>query len=199
MEVESKEIRYELFHGTDFKYLKSILKEGFKCNPDPQNWLGHGIYFFTEGVTCPRNNAAEWAKNRYYPIGAQSISVIQTQMTVKKEKILDLTTLNGLKKYNTTRDIVIEKNKEKLMCRRDLRIKKRKDFRIDDQIIMNMVIDWLNVDVVISNLYIKNSIQRDLELESCLPNSTVVSVINSEVLERSNTAEVARYYVRGVA
>ena len=199
MDVESKEIRYELFHGTDFKYLKSIFKEGFKCNPDPQDWLGHGIYFFTEGVTCPRNNAAEWAKNRYYPIGSQSISVIQTQMTVKKEKILDLTTLNGLKKYNTTRDIVIEENKEKLMCRRDLRIKKRKDFRIDDQIIMNMVIDWLNVDVVISNLYIKNSIQRDLELESCLPNSTVVSVINYEVLEHSNTAEVARYYVRGVA
>ena len=193
MEVESKEIRYELFHGTDSKYLQFILKEGFKCNPDPQDWLGHGIYFFTEGVTCPRNNAAEWAKNRYYPIGAQSISVIQIQMTVKKEKILDLTTLNGLKKYNTTRDIVIKENKEKLISRRDLRIKKRKDFRIDDQIIMNMVIGCLNVDVVISNLYIKNSIQRDLELESCLPNSTVVSVINSEVLEHSSTVEIARY------
>ena len=174
------------------------MKEGFKCNPDPQDWLGHGIYFFTEGVTCPHNNAAEWARNKYYSIGVQSISVIKTQMRVKKEKILDLTTLNGLKKYNTTRDIVIIENKEKLMFRRDFRIKKRKDFRIDDQIIMNMVIDWLNVDVVISNLYIKNSIQRDLELESYMPNSTVVSVINSEVLEHSKTDEVSRYCLQDV-
>lgn len=199
MKIESKEIRYDLYHGTDSKYLQPILEEGFKCNPDPQNWLGHGIYFFTEGVACPRKSAAEWAKYRYYSIGAQSISVIQTQMTVEKEKILDLTTLNGLKKYNAARDIVIEENKERLISRRDLRIKKRKDFRVDDQIIMNMVIDLLDVDVVVSNLYIKNSIQRHLELESCLANSTVVSVINSEVLEHSKIAEVSRYFVRDVA
>lgn len=199
MAIGDEMLRYNLFHGTDSKYLQSILKVGFKSNPDPQDWLGHGVYFFTDGVTCPRKNAAEWAKNRYFPLGVKSISVMHTQMVVRKDRILDLTTLDGLKRYNAIRDIVIEENKKSLISRRDLKVKKRKDFRIDDQIVMNLVIGRLNVDVVVSNLYIKNGLQRALELESCLPNSTVVSVINSQVLDHSKTYEVSRYYMSEVA
>lgn len=184
---------YDLFHGTDSKYLDSILKNGFKCNPGPQDWLGHGVYFFTDGITCPHKNAVEWAVNKYYSTDVQSISVIQTKLTVKKEKILDLTKLSGLKKFNAARNIVIYDSKENLLSRRNLSIKKRKDFRIDDQVIMNMVIARLKVDVVISNLYIKDRVQRGLQLESCLPNSTVVSVINCEALDLSEAKEVSKY------
>ena len=36
----------EAFHGTDIRCVDSIIKTGFICKPNKQNWLGNGIYFY---------------------------------------------------------------------------------------------------------------------------------------------------------
>ena len=36
----------EAFHGTDNRYVASILKSGFICKPNKQHWLGNGVYIF---------------------------------------------------------------------------------------------------------------------------------------------------------
>lgn len=186
-------LSYTLFHGTSRNNVQSILDNGFIKKPDPQDWLGHGVYFFTNGISCPERNSLEWARYRYGSHCKDSIAIVKTKATVIKDRVLDLTSGEGLERFNYYRDIVIQEQREELTTRRDLSIKKRKDFRIDDQIIMNMILEKIKIDLVVANLYIKNEAQRSLQLESCMPNSTVASVINPKVIDHSATVEVVMH------
>lgn len=188
MKLEDK--TFTLYHGTSSKNVSSIVEYGFIKKPNQEDWLGHGVYFFTYGITCPKDNALQWSKNNNMQNISYKASVLKTKITVSNDKLLDLTTLEGLQLYNTTRDRIVKNNTNNLQNRRDLKIKKRKDFRVDDQVIMNLVIDKLKIQVVISHLYIKNKNQRLLELESSLPNSTVVSVINTSLLTQSRIQKI---------
>ena len=51
------------YHGTNKEYSSLIVKNGFKSSQGNDEWLGHGVYFFIEGILCPKQNAREWAIN----------------------------------------------------------------------------------------------------------------------------------------
>ena len=160
------------YHGTNYENVESIIKHGFHVSDNTDEWLGHGIYFFTEGISDPIENAKEWAINQAWDKVAkrylyQKYAVLKVEVSGKR--VLDLTTTNGLKVYNQMRDFLINKYV------RTLRGKKR-DFHQENCEIHNLIMQEFQTDILLSHLYIKNSIQRKHRIWSNVPNVTVMVV-----------------------
>jgi hypothetical protein len=160
------------YHGTTRAAAVSILRNSFKINRDDEDWLGSGVYFFIHGISDPIDNAFEWAKNHHNHPPA----IIQIEAIIGEDDILNLTTSTGLSIYNQHRELIIKSNINSLQKRRDLSIKKRRDIRLDDCIITNLMQEQLRYKALIHNVYIKKSYQRELILESSYPNSTVLCI-----------------------
>lgn len=160
------------YHGTTQAAAESILETSFKINRSDEDWLGSGVYFFIEGISDPIENAFEWANNNHN--GAPAI--IRIEAIIDEGEILDLTTSTGINSYNQHRELIIKSNINYLQKRRNLSIKKRRDIRLDDCIITNLMQDRLRYKAITHNVYIKNSNQRELILESSYPNSTVLCI-----------------------
>ncbi|WP_248741274.1 hypothetical protein [Pseudomonas sp. MWU12-2029] len=176
------------FHGTSSEYASRITDENFIIQYGPEDWLGHGAYFFIDGISCPIQSANEWAKNTYKN---HATSVIRSTIEVSESSILDLRKIENLKRYNLIREQKIQEFYSTLASRRDLGIKKRKDIRVDDRIITNLVVRQLNTSVLIHNVYIKTGQQRELVLESSYPNATVCSVNDINLIVRNERIEDA--------
>lgn len=161
------------YHGTTTSAMLSIINNGFNLSHSNEDWLGHGVYFFTDGIADPFKNAIEWSKNKHKH---NDICIIKVKIKACDFEILDLRTTSGLNIYNSHRDSIIENYYSTLAKRRDITIKKRKDARVDDCTIMGILQQSLNYKVIVHNVYIKNHHQRKLALESIYPNSTVLCV-----------------------
>ncbi len=165
---------------------KSILENGFKVIPSPEDWLGHGLYFFIDGISEPERCAFEWSKNTF---GINHGVALEAKILVKQVDILDLRVTDNLKKYNHIREKIINTNFDNLSRRRDLSLKKRKDIRLDDCIITNEVCRIMGYKALIHNIYIKKKAQRELILESSYPNATVLCINDLETVNSINIAE----------
>lgn len=179
--------KLELYHGTNVYNVQSIIENGFKVSNNNDDRLGYGVYFFTHGISCPIKNALAWATNNSYNVKKNEIlydavSVLSIILNIENMKILDLTDEKDLETFNITRNKIILHHYERLRERRNFNIKKRKDFRVDDQIIMNMVCNELKIDGILANLYIKSMTQKVLELESSLPNATIFCLRNKSLI-----------------
>lgn len=159
------------FHGTTLSAGVSIQSTGFKLSSSDQDWLGHGVYFFIDGVSNPLINATEWALNNSQ---GNIICVVKVKIKIYEHDVLDMRSIEGLKKYNFYRDEVLCNHYDKLSERRDFNIKKRKDIRVDDCTIIELIRKNNNYNTIIHNVYIKNEVERKLALESSYPNSTVL-------------------------
>ena len=177
--MTSESIILDGFHGTSVVRAEAILAKGYHYVSSAEDWLGSGVYFFLDGFACAFTNASEWALSKY---AEEQCVVVKSRIECQASKVLDLTTCTGLKEYNDARVKVLKKFGSDLFFRRDLSIKKRRDIRVDDKIIIDLVLRELSFDVLIHNVYIKNRQQRSLALESSYPNATVCSVSNLECI-----------------
>lgn len=164
---------FTCFHGTTQDAIPSIMSGGFKLSTSSEDWLGHGVYFFIQGISNPIKNAAEWTKNTSKN---KNTCVIKATVKLNEFEILDLRTTKGLQKYNNYRESIINEFYDDLLIRRDINIKKRKDIRVDDCHINSILQHRIKYRAIIHNVYIKNSSQRNLALESSYPNSTILCV-----------------------
>ena len=167
------------YHGTTSQNANTIIQSKFIIHSTPEDWLGHGVYFFVEGVACPIKSAGEWAKNTHHN---EQISIVRSKISAPQNLVLNLTYTDQLQKYNDTRDEIINEHYENLKTRRDLTIKKRRDIRLDDQTITNLILQKLGIKILVHNTYIKNALQRELALESSYPNSTVCCVTDLSLI-----------------
>jgi len=157
------------YHGTDSGCVSSILTENFKISAGEDEWLGHGVYLFTEGVSCPIQNAVEWAKNQAYSRkGNRYHSYTVLEATARCSKLLDLRTTEGISAFDTVRKKILEKHDEHFA--RSRRIQN------DNRVMWNLVAQMMSLEVIIHNLYIKNRIQRIRKIDSNVPNTTVMCV-----------------------
>jgi hypothetical protein len=172
--IELKQhIEFTGYHGTSMQNAKSILENGFKVMASSEDWLGHGLYFFIDGISEPENSAFEWSQNTF---DIDHGVALEAKILMKEIDILDLRVTSNLKKYNCIREKVINTNFDHLTTRRDLNLKKRKDIRLDDCIITNEVCNIMGYKALIHNVYIKTKVQRELVLESSYPNATVLCI-----------------------
>lgn len=175
------------YHGTSKAAAESIVRSAFTFFPGPEDWLGNGVYFFVDGISCPEKNAFEWASNKFQK---DACAVVRTEIVAPADKVLDLTCAAGLARYDEARMEFVIRNKDGLAKRRDLSKKKRKDIRLDDKIVTEAVLESLGATVLIHNVYIKNALQRELILESSYPNATACSVSDMSLLRNSKIKPV---------
>jgi hypothetical protein len=170
------------FHGTSNQSADEIINSNYKITPNPEDWLGSGVYFFINGISCPIKNANDWARKKF---GDDSSAVLKSYIVASHDSVLNLTTAAGLSTYDKFRIKFLEQNKIALADRRDLNIKKRKDIRLDDRIVTEALLTELSISVLIHNVYIKNELQRNLAMESSYPNATVCSVRDLSLIKRA--------------
>lgn len=161
------------YHGTSEESAKLIVESNFIPSKNHDDWLGYGVYFFIEGITCPKNNATEWAichawdnenkSNKY-----NAYSVIKVCLNVSKDKLLDLTTNDGLENFNRLREHYISKY-AKYFCY-------GRNTADDDQKICNMAIKHLGLEALINNYYIKSKEHRIKAIHSKIANSKVILI-----------------------
>ena len=172
--------KFICYHGTTLSAMLSIINHGFKLSQSKEDWLGHGVYFFTDGISDPLQHAIEWTRNKNEDNGT---CIIKVRIEMDDSQVLDLRTTYGLNIYNLHRDRIISNYYNDLAKRRDINIKKRKDTRVDDCIIMGILQQDLKYKVIVHNVYIKNHRQRKLALESSYPNSTVLCINDLSCIE----------------
>jgi len=176
------------YHGTSVECASLIMGTGFIPSKNQDDWLGHGVYFFINGISCPKSNAEEWAKNQAWDNDKKcykykTYSVIQAKVDVQNSKLLDLTTTDGLVVFNTIRERLIIKLEKHFVVR-------GRDVNDDDQKICNQAISHLNLELLISHLYIKNRTQRIKNIVSKIPNTTVMLVVKPELCDISSIKQV---------
>lgn len=171
------------YHGTTQDNANTIMATGFIPSQNHNDWLGHGIYFFIDGISCPKNNAEEWAKNQAWDndnkcYQYKTYSVIKAKVNVQKSKLLDLTTTDGLIVFNTIREYLINKLEKNFNRARDV--------NDDDQKICNLAISHLKLELLIGHFYIKNRTQRIRNIVSKIPNTTIMLVVKPELCDISS-------------
>ncbi|WP_340481173.1 hypothetical protein [Vibrio anguillarum] len=176
-------LKIRLFHGTTLKRGESIVNSNFDISTGDEDWLGTGVYFFLDGISSGLECAEEWALNTHE---GQDCCVVEATVEVTNDLVFDLTSISGLSEYNIIRNAVVDENYDFLEGRRDLTIKKRRDIRLDDKIITNKVMEKVNKNLLIHNVYIKNQKQRQLILESSYPNSTVACLNDLNLITEIN-------------
>ncbi|QKJ66327.1 hypothetical protein HQN60_06200 [Deefgea piscis] len=174
--LPSKEL--VVYHGTSLSNSIKILKDGFISSKNEDDWLGWGIYFVTDGLSSGAMSAFEWAQFKW---PNEELAVVRARIRLT-DNGLDLRTRSGLALYNQVKGELIRSEYLSLLARRDLSIKKRKDIRCDDRIITNMVVRYLKCDYIIHNVYIKDKLQSQIQLESAYPNQTLVSLYNGNLI-----------------
>ncbi|PFG09308.1 MULTISPECIES: hypothetical protein [unclassified Marinobacter] len=157
------------YHGTNTEAVDFILTENFRVSAGEDEWLGHGVYLFTKGVSCPIQNAVEWAKNQAYSReGNRYDSYTVLEATARCSRLLDLRYFEGLSAFDTVREKILEKH--------DKHFARNRRIKNDNRVMWNLVAQMMNLEVIIHSVYIKNRIQRIKRIDSNVQNTTVMCV-----------------------
>ncbi|MBQ5941767.1 hypothetical protein [Massilia sp. AB1] len=181
-------IAFEAYHGTSDTGAKGILQAGYNNSQKPHEWLGHGVYFFVDGISDPIENAHEWAraqawdaengKNKYH-----EFAVLKSTVTIDEDRFIDITTTDGLKIFNDAKELLFNKIEKNFRGR----------FVKQDQhncILFNFMVNYFEAQAVKHHLYIKSIRERKLSLRLNVPNTTVLCVRSKDYC--SNTIVVGK-------
>jgi hypothetical protein len=160
-----------VFHGTKNSSKNRILKENFKKSEARNDWLGSGVYFFTEGIGCPIEHARNWCMYKK-GFNENDISILKVNLHIDDNHLLDVTNYDGIEEFNSLRSELLQKHTSEFPSDRT--------FSEDNKRIWDMVADLLDLHAVLNHLYIckiaNNLCERSIELKSNVPNSTVLCV-----------------------
>lgn len=183
------EKEFTAYHGTDTKNVTNIQKSNFNKSEELDEWLGYGVYFFIEGISCPINNAKEWAINQGWKRRVDSYcyySVLSVQ--VKATNVLDTNIKEHLVEVNKVRSLLIEI--EKNNWARD------RNFSEDNRVMWNLIADFMDLEIIIHNLYIQTKTERILKIKSNIPNATVMCVKNVANIQLNSLKVIDKGRVR---
>jgi hypothetical protein len=175
-----------LYHGTDYSNTQSIRTNNFIPSEKPDDWLGKGVYFFKDGISCPIDNAEEWAKASAHCKKTRSYKYTEyvvLSAQVNSENVLDTTTMEGLQVFHRLRRTAYEKIRTLIA---------HKKLNVQDKILWDFVANLLGCDVVVHNLYIKNIFERKNNINSNVPNCTVACVKNAVLIDVNSIQEVRK-------
>jgi hypothetical protein len=171
----------DAYHGTSEQGAVGILKDGYNESSKEDEWLGHGVYFFVDGVSDPFANAQEWARAQAYEDGRykyERYAVLKSEISLDEDKILDITSTEGLKAFNEAKERLFHKIEKNF----------RTAFKKPDThncILFNYMLHFAEVHAVKHNLYIKTIRERKLKLRLNVPNTTVLCVRKENLVAKS--------------
>jgi hypothetical protein len=167
-------------HGTDIDSCKAILKSNYKISKGDQHWLGDGVYFFIEGLSTDTTNLAEkWAiaeawdnDNKRYKY--TDFAVIESLIEVEEDKILDLTTEDGVNILSDLVSLFFDR------IRKSKKNQKNKEWEFYDGELINMARKANNfpfdIEVIKGNYYIKFKEERIKGVNLRTSNCTICTV-----------------------
>jgi hypothetical protein len=167
------------YHGTSLKDANSIIASAYNESNKANEWLGHGVYFFVDGVSSPEENAVEWARaqawDKYKRIhNYDQYAVLQSNISLDDDRLLDLTEVSGLAYFNTLKEAFLSHVfTHGTLAGRD-----------EDEhncMLFNFMMRKTGAQAVKHNLYIKSIRERKLNLRLHVPNTTVLCVIKDSV------------------
>ena len=167
------------YHGTDASNHESIKNNNFNVSCNNDDWLGVGVYFFIDGVSCPIENAREWAVNQAYDKSSHSNKYeyfVVLKARIVLEKVFDTRSDKALNVFNELRNAILDEHNHRFTVKNAL--------HENDKIIWDIISALNKFDGIIHNLYIKNKFQRIKKVHSNVPNATVLCVkdnVNIEV------------------
>jgi hypothetical protein len=173
------------FHGTSTEAAVLINAHGFNESAKRTEWLGRGIYFFVDGVTDPQANAREWARAQAWDSKSKSFkyshgAVVHAKFLLESDRILDLTDLNGLRRFIDLKERLLSLIIKKF----DTDSVRRKE---QTCYVFNMFVDIFKSHAVKQNLYIKPHVERALDLHINIPNTTVLCLRKDAVKIETQT------------
>jgi hypothetical protein len=89
-------VEIELYHGTDEKWISSILSDGFVAKENRRHWLGNGIYFYTDKAL-----AEWWTTNPSDKFGNNiaTPAIIQCTLVAADSEVFDLRSFENFRLY----------------------------------------------------------------------------------------------------
>jgi hypothetical protein len=101
-------VTFRAFHGTLAKHVPSIRRDGVRPSSSEDEWLGHGAYYFTDGLAEPNRSAAEWAacvlwSHRHRAFLSDQIAVVEMEISAPRDKVLDLRDAAKARAYHDAR------------------------------------------------------------------------------------------------
>lgn len=97
------------FHGTRADLVDSVVESGLRPSRDRDEWLGHGSYYFIDGLEDAWSSARDWARveawdKRAHRFRQSDFAVIEYEITVDTERVLDLRTTEDARRFHKLRD-----------------------------------------------------------------------------------------------
>lgn len=170
----SANFKLDAYHGTFSKYVLSIKADNFK-EIGSDEWAGDGAYFFVDGIQeSPINDASNWVLSRNKEESGEVIAVLKAIVKITQNNFLDMSTNDGLKIFNYTRQEMLKKAEDagKILVK-----KSGDDFK--DGHVINNIRDNSQIEIVKINTFIMFKREKDITLRSRLPNTTIISVVNT--------------------
>jgi hypothetical protein len=97
------------YHGTRAALVDSIIANGLQPSRNRDEWLGHGTYFFIDGLEDGWQSARDWARvdawdKRSRRFQQTDLAVIEYEITVDLDKTFDLRSAADAKEFHRARD-----------------------------------------------------------------------------------------------
>lgn len=176
------------FHGTDALNEASICTSGFRASSNPDDWLGTGVYFFIDGIKKGLVAAKEWAIAESWNNHKRNYDYaeyIVLEVIIRGDKVLDLTLRDHLTNFNLVRSMVLSLFQDKFVTSKGFD-------STHDTLLMNLAMDYMKLDIVISDMYVKNAKLRKERISSRIPNVTMMCIKNANLIDRESIKAVQR-------
>lgn len=179
------------FHGTRADLVDSIVKEGLRPSRDHDEWLGHGAYYFIDGLEDAWAGARDWARveawdKRSRRYRETDFAVIEYAITVNTDRIFDLRAAEHAKEFHRVRDVWEQRHYGR---RRPGPWRPQED-RYDTAILNRLKVEQKHA-AVIGHFFIQLSVkERHWQRSSRIPNVTVLCL--TDPITPPTTVEVVR-------
>ncbi|HID8434782.1 TPA: hypothetical protein ACXIJW_002336 [Serratia marcescens] len=164
---ESDSQQWVGFHGTSFSAACQILADKFRTSNGDEEWLGHGVYFFIEGLNDPVEKATGWAKKRAWERNRKrydDFAVIRTD--IHTAMCLDLDAPEDQAIFESVRASCTERMKKEGISTKTFAMQ-------NDCYLANFAMETLGLDALVR----KESILTErFQFKSRLPNCRIMCV-----------------------
>ena len=177
------------FHGTRADLVGSIVEHGLRPSRDHDEWLGHGSYYFIDGLEDAWSSARDWARveardKRARRYRETDLAVIEYEIAVEPGSVFDLRTEEHARQFHRLRDSWEQRYYH---GRRPGRWRPEKD-RYDTGILNHLKNEQM-LAAVIGHFFIQLTVkERHWQRSSRIPNVAVLCL--SDPIASPTTVEV---------
>lgn len=168
-------------HGTDLENVESILQQNFKPSRSERDWIGNGVYFFIDGIGDPAEHAAQWARSQSFAGYRQQRHYEQYAVVsalVKLRRYLDLRKSTHVEAFSVIRTELNNRLKRAELYNQQ---GYPQSGYYNDCRVCNYLLMQKKLCAIVKNDYIKHEDERRRQINSNIPNCTIMCVRDAQL------------------